>query len=137
MPSRTTTIDRDQRDGIYELVRNHLGSIEDLWLALERYRDYAKAERLGIEFNEDFRLLEDIGWSPEEPRGAFELTMLPHDLAELLARLQGDAKRLLVESPSERRALEDDEATNERFQRGMEACGEVLAHLDRERGGSA
>jgi hypothetical protein len=35
VPAITTTIDRDQRDGIYELVRNHLGSIEDFWVALE------------------------------------------------------------------------------------------------------
>jgi hypothetical protein len=29
MPDTTITIDRDQRGGLYELVRNHLGSIED------------------------------------------------------------------------------------------------------------
>lgn len=31
MPRSTITIDRNQRDGLYELVRNHLGSIGDLW----------------------------------------------------------------------------------------------------------
>lgn len=39
------TIDRDQRDGLYELVRNHLASIEDFWVAFERTRDFDKAER--------------------------------------------------------------------------------------------
>ena len=29
MPETTITIYRDQRDGLYELVRDHLGSIED------------------------------------------------------------------------------------------------------------
>ena len=33
MPA-TTTIDRDQRQGLYALVRNHLTSIEDFWLAV-------------------------------------------------------------------------------------------------------
>ena len=47
MPAITTTIDRDQRDGLYELVRNHLGSIEDFWIALERTKNFAKAEQLG------------------------------------------------------------------------------------------
>ncbi len=57
-----------QRDGLYELVRNHLGSIGDLWDALERDKDFATAERLGLEFGEDFRLLEDIGWGEDEGR---------------------------------------------------------------------
>jgi len=52
MPDRTITIDRDQRDGLYELVRNHLGGIEDFWIALERTKDFATAERLGQEFAE-------------------------------------------------------------------------------------
>lgn len=36
MPSTTCTIDGDQRDGLYELVRNHLGS--RLLLALAEHR---------------------------------------------------------------------------------------------------
>jgi hypothetical protein len=119
VPDTTTTIDRDQREGLYELVRNHLGSIEDFWVALERTRDFATAERLGLEFGEDFRLLEDIGWRPDESRERFELTMPPHDLAELLQRLQGDARRFLIESPSERRAMEEDEEARERFDLGL------------------
>jgi hypothetical protein len=49
--------------------------------------DFAKAERLGIEFGEDFRLLEDIGWEPEHDHATVALTMQPHDLMELLRRL--------------------------------------------------
>jgi hypothetical protein len=45
MPDTTITIDRDQRDGLYELVRNHLGSIEDFWIALERNRDLPRPRR--------------------------------------------------------------------------------------------
>jgi hypothetical protein len=76
MPT-TATIDRDQRDGMYEVVRNHLGAIGDLWIALEENKDFATAERLAKEFGQDFRLLADIGWRPEEERRAFELTMPP------------------------------------------------------------
>ncbi len=39
MPATTITIDREQRDGLYELVRNHLGSVGDLFDALERDED--------------------------------------------------------------------------------------------------
>jgi hypothetical protein len=88
LPAITTTIDGDQRDGLYELVRNHLGSIEDFWIALERTRDFAMAEALSLEFAEDFWLLQDIGWSDDEGGETFELTMPPRDLTELLKRLE-------------------------------------------------
>jgi hypothetical protein len=66
VPGTTTTIDRNQRKGLYELVRNHLGSIEDFFVALERTKDFARAEQLAVEFAEDFRLLHDIGWAERE-----------------------------------------------------------------------
>jgi hypothetical protein len=71
MPETTITIDRDQRGGLYELVRNHLSSIEDFWVALKRTKDFATAERLGLEFAEDFRLLQDIGWSEYDVRESY------------------------------------------------------------------
>lgn len=81
MPSTTCTITKDQRDGLYELVRNRLGGIGDVWIALEENEDYATAERLGLEFGEDFRLLEDLGWGEDDGRTGVELTMPTHDLS--------------------------------------------------------
>lgn len=75
MPATTITINREQRDGLYELVRNHLDSVGDLWVALEQTKDFAKAEQLGHELAEDFRLMSDIGWAEDEGRERFELTM--------------------------------------------------------------
>lgn len=136
MPATTTTIDRGQREGFYELVRNHLGSIEDFWVALERTRDFAKAEQLGLELSEDFRLLQDIGWDEHDERETFELTMPVHDLMELLKRLQGEAVKLLVGSgSSEARSSRDDADTDRRFQLGYETCEKVLADLDRPEAG--
>lgn len=130
MPATTITIGREQRDGLYELIRNHLGSVGELWNALEQTRDFARAEQLGHEFAEDFRLLEDIGWADGERRESFELTMPPHDLMETLRRLQEEAGAVLegAEDSSE------DAATNERFRRGRTACERVLSDLDPERG---
>ena len=130
----TAAITKAQRDGIYELVCNHLYGIEDLWTAFGRSRDYATAERLAIEFGEDFRLLADIGWRPDEEREAFELTIPPHDLAETLKRLHDEAEKLLSGSPHERSERENDEQTNRRFLTGLDACEAVLVELD-ERGG--
>lgn len=133
MPT-TATIDRDQREGLYELVRNHLGSIGDVWIALEENEDFATAERLGLEFGEDFRLLDDIGWQPKDDREAFELTMPTHDLMEVLKRLHGEAERVLLESGTERESREADAEANARFQLGLDACEEVLVDLDGREG---
>ncbi len=134
MPGITATITKEQRDGLYELVRNHLGGIGDVWIALEDNSDCATAERLGLEFGEDLRLLTDIGWQPDESREAFELTMPPHDLMELLRRPHDEGEKLLAESPGERESREEEEAVDERFRLGMGACEELLAGLDRPGG---
>jgi len=126
-----TVIDSDQREGIYELVRNHLGSIEDFWVALERTRDFATAERLGREFAEDFRLLEDIGWAPDDQRGAFVITLPDEALAPVLQRLHREAVQVLIEHGAEAQASREDAETRRRLQLGYEACQEILlAGLD-------
>jgi hypothetical protein len=132
MPDVTATIDRHQRDGLYELVRNHLGSVGDLWNALEDEEDFAKAEQLGIEFGEDFRLLADIGWQPRDDRESFELTPPTHDLMEALKRLHSEAATVLSGSGTERESREEDAETDARFQLGLDACEEVLVGLGRE-----
>jgi len=130
VPGTVTTIDRDQREGLYELVRNHLGSIEDFWIALERTKDFATAERLGLEFAEDFRLLKDIGWSEHDARESFALTMPSHDLMELLKRLHDEAAQVLIESGAEAQSSREDASTNTRFQLGYETYEKVIADLD-------
>lgn len=130
----TATITKDQRDGLYELVRHHLYSIDDLWIAFGRSRDYATAERLALEFGEDFRLLADIGWAADDDRKSFELTMSLFDLIEVLRRLRNEAEKVLVKSGTEREASEDDTRTDRRFQVGCDACEKVLVDLDSQRG---
>ncbi len=134
MPSTTATITREQRDGIYELVRNHLGAIGDIWIAFEQDKEFVLAERLGLEFGEDFRLLQDIGWEPNDSRERFELTMPMHDLMELLQRLHGEAAQVLIESGDEAQASREDAETKRRFQLGHGACEKVLADLDPQAG---
>jgi hypothetical protein len=127
MPSSKTTISPDKRNGIYELVRNHLAGLSDVFLAMEQRGDFATAERLGLEFSEDFRLLQDIGWKPEDYRQKFVLTMPAHDLMEVLRRLKGEAEHILLGSE---RQENEQEAETRRFQLGYHACEELLADLD-------
>jgi hypothetical protein len=133
VPAITTTIDREQREGLYELIRNHLGSIEDFWVALERTLDFAKAEQLGLEFAQDFRLLQDIGWSQKDGRESFELTMLADELARALKRLRDEAQGGLAGAGEERKAVEDFEEVVHDLERGRDACDEVLEAIEPRR----
>jgi hypothetical protein len=117
------------------LVQNHLAGVDGIWIALEQEGNFARAERLGLEFAEDVRLLEDIGWRPHEVREVFELTMPVEDLLQALSRLHHEADRVLTESAGERRSREADEEVNQRLQAGLEACKRLLVALD-ERAGS-
>lgn len=126
MPATTITINREQRDGLYELVRNHLGSVSDLFDALEREKDFEEAERLGLEFTEDLRLMQDLGWGEDEGREGVELTMQSHDLMEVLERLRGEAGLVLGDTEESR----EDAETMRRFKQGYEACGQLLVAVD-------
>jgi len=134
VPGKTTaTIDRERRDALYELVLDHLSGIGDFWIAFEE-RDFAKAERLGIEFGEDFRLLEDIGWQPDHDHPAVDLTIPRHDLIELLRRLQGEAESVLKGSTCARLLEEEEESAKQRYQRAKSACEELIERLDPRKG---
>jgi hypothetical protein len=84
------TISRAQRDAIYELVINHLTAIGDVWISVD-CREYATAKRLGREFAEDLRLLEDLGWAETIDHETVALTVQPDELTRTLARLHKDA----------------------------------------------
>jgi hypothetical protein len=123
MPESTVTISPAQREAFYQLVLDHLSGVGDLLLALER-GDFAAAERLGIEFGEDLRLMEDLGWE-DELREA-DLTMAPEELAEVLKRLKADAEKGLVGSSEEREAKAVDEAARERYEYARVTCEGLL-----------
>ena len=130
MPGKTTaTIDRERRDALYELVLNHVNSVGDLWVAMEE-RDFAKAERLGIEYGEDLRLMQDLGWAEEDGRESIALTMPSHDLMELLGRLQGEAESVLTGSACVRMLQAEEENARERYRRAKATCEELIEQLD-------
>jgi len=130
VPGKTTaTIDRERRDALYELVLDHLSGIGDFWIAIEE-KDFVKAERLGIEFGEDFRLLEDIGWEPEHRPANVALRMSPHDLIELLRRLHGEAGCVLEGSACARLLEKEEESAKQRYERSKTTCEQLIEQLD-------
>jgi hypothetical protein len=101
------TISRTERDAIYEMVINHLTAIGDVWRCVDR-QEYRSAERLGREFAEDLRLLEDLGWAEHIDRETVALTQPPEELIRALARLHRDASaslRTYVSRPKDEEEL--------------------------------
>jgi hypothetical protein len=135
MPRTTIKITNGQRRALYEQVRNHLAAFGDLWLALETDRDYAAANRLAVEFGEDFRLLEDLGWEPDDGRYTVELTMERHDLIEVIRRLRDEAEAWLAGRAEEARASVEYDSHVERFETARLACEDILDVLDDSDGG--
>lgn len=101
----TIKISGEQRKALYKQVRNRLAGLGDVFVALECQKDYPTAERLAIEFGEDFRLMVDLGWNPEDGRDDVELTMPPHDLMEVAKRLRDEAQGGLVDVEEDRKSV--------------------------------
>jgi hypothetical protein len=136
MPRSTATITAEQRKAIYEPICLHLAGLGDLCLALDR-EDFITAERLGLEFGEDLRLMEDLGWVDEDGRQTVALTMPAEDLIETLKRLRAEAEGLFAESPDERRVTEEEDAANVRHRLVIDTCTELMTRLDPRAGDSA
>ncbi len=136
MSRSTATITAEQREAIYELICLHLVGLSDLCLALDR-KDFDTAERLGLEFGEDLRLMEDLGWKEDDGRQAVALTMPVEDLTETLKRLRAEAEGLFAGSPEERRVTEEEDAAKVRHQLVIDTCTELMARLDPREGDAA
>jgi hypothetical protein len=101
------TITRVQRDAVYELVITRLTAIGDVWLSIQR-REFADAKKMGREFAEDLRLLEDLGWAETIDRDIVSLTQPPEELTSALARLHEEASTSVgayVSRPKDEEAL--------------------------------
>jgi hypothetical protein len=137
MPRKTIKITGEERDALYDQVRNHLAALGDVFVAMECQKDYATAERLGIEFGEDFRLLQDLGWPEDDDRDRVELTMPYEDLTELMRRLREEAQGGLVDARKEREAVAGANVI-EGLESTILACSEVMEAIElQERGPQA
>jgi hypothetical protein len=124
-PSQGIAIDRQQRDAIYEEVTNHLTGLGDVHINI-RQGDYAAAQRLRREFEEDLRLLDDLGWAEDEPAESFELTMPTDELARVIRRLHASTAGALHDYVLREK---DDEQIAARQVAACAAYGTVLARV--------
>ena len=125
------TITRAQRDVIYETVLDHLTGIGDVWIAVHN-RDLSTARRLGREFADELRLLEDLGWTETIDHATVGITVPPEELTRTLARLHNRAAGSLGTYVSRPK---DDEQSAQRDVAAAEAIGEVLGELAAPAGG--
>jgi hypothetical protein len=85
-----TTIDRPTREALHAGLVLDLSGLPDLWTLLDQNRA-DEARRLRERIEQDWRLLDDLGWSVADPRQRFELTMPPVQLADVVRRLHEQA----------------------------------------------
>ncbi len=124
-PPQGVAIDRQAREAIYEEVVNHLSGLGDVHINL-RQGDYAAAKRLRREFEEDLRLLDDLGWAKDERAESFELTMPNDELARVIRRLHAYTAGALHDYVSRDK---DDEQIAARQVAACAAYGTVLARV--------
>jgi hypothetical protein len=119
------TINRVQRDAMYELVITRLTAIGDVWLSIKR-REFGDAKKMGREFAEDLRLLEDLGWGETIDSDTVSLTQPPEELTSALGRLHTEASASVGAYMSRPK---DEEALAQRDLAACHALGEILSRL--------
>ena len=87
---------------------------------------FADAKKMGREFAEDLRLLEDLGWAETIDRDTVSLTQPPEELTSALARLHAEASTSVGAYVSRPK---DEEALAERDLAACDALGAILSRL--------
>jgi hypothetical protein len=126
-----TEITGEERNALYDQILSHLSGLEDLRVAFE-VEDFDRAERLGIEFGDKLRLLEDLGWGYPPATDTIQLTMPPEQLHRVFTRLRSDAEGLRQDEEREMAEIENEaRAQRERATRITKACDRVLSVVGR------
>lgn len=118
-----------QRDVLREEIMHRLSGIDDVRTAFEK-GDYEAAQRLGVAFSDDLRLVtEDLGWKEDSPGEIIELKTPPDVLRRSLGRTQEIVSGLDASEETQRSELQRNQ---ERNQLVLDACRQLLAELDDE-----
>jgi hypothetical protein len=91
----TIKLNREQRDAIYGELALDLSGTGDIRISVDG-EDYDAARRLRRRYEDDMRLLDDLGWEPEQDRDEFEITMDHDDLSTLGRRHAAHLRRRAI-----------------------------------------
>lgn len=117
----------EQRDALYDQLLDRLSGIDDIPLAI-KLGNHELAKRLGREYSDELRLLDDLGYGDGDGKPV-ELTVPAEVLRRLLPRLRQLSHDLTGSQESEwaeARQLKD------RNRLVSEACEAVLNGLDEQ-----
>lgn len=117
------TINRRDRDAIYDGLMTDLAAIGDVFIDLHN-DEPASAKRLYRRFEVELRLLDDLGWEKEPEAERFELTMPARELRPVIERVYWSAVSSLADHPEEL----VDEAV-QALTAATSVCPELLARL--------
>jgi hypothetical protein len=121
----------EERAAILSQVFDHLNGFGDLHLAIQN-EDFETAERLGQEFGDELRLLEDLGWIDPPTAGEIQLTMPLEELHRVFTRLRADAEELRQDEERVDAEVEDEAREHRnRARRVTDVCDRVLRVVGR------
>ena len=98
------SLTRAQRDALHRTVLDELADASGVG-QLIRAGEAERARFFGLYFSSLFRLLEDLGWSEQDDREVFDLTLPPNELERVAERLLDYADQ----TPADSRAHKLDE----------------------------
>lgn len=121
----------EERDALYSQILDHLSGIDGVHHAIAA-EDFATAERLGREYADELRLVEQLGWGCPPAGDGVELTMPAEQLHRLFVRLRHDVDALREHEAREAAEAEEEAREfRERSQRIAEVSDRVLAIVGR------
>ena len=85
-----------QRDEVYQYLLVDVSGIADL-TTLIRGGELVLARRLRVRFEEDMRLLDQIGWEPKGKKEVYAITLASDDIRGIFRRLLAHALQLIDE----------------------------------------
>jgi hypothetical protein len=93
-------LDHSQRDGVYEFVLHDLSQLGELAAVLGR-GEVDRARGLRRRFEEDLRLLDQIGWERADDRGEYAIRLGADEVRPVFARLRALTSEVIRESGAE------------------------------------
>ena len=121
------TLTRDERDALRADVVFELGSVDELGRAA-RAGTATAAKAIRHLFEEDMRLLDDLGWAEDDERESFTLTMPLEQLKAVLQRFCDQAEADLESCRKELKVPRHPRQKEEDYVEGVEAIREEIDH---------
>jgi hypothetical protein len=94
------TLDHTQRDGVYQFVLHDLGNLGELSLALGR-EEVHQARHLRQRFEEDLRLLDQLGWEKNPDKSEFAIRLGSDEIRAVFTRLRELTTEVINEAMTE------------------------------------